>query len=118
MSKVGPYVKDPAGGLYCEIRLLGGDKLVLSHDKVSLDSGRLTVDRAKWLGLGSERLCSIDLASPEGQGVLRRLTTGAAEGSPEATPLGALVEHLKGCRNTDEIRQRCQALTASGRAVA
>ncbi len=50
------------------------------------------------------------LDSPEGQALLSRLTAGAAPGSADATPLGALVNHLRDCDALDAVQARCQTL--------
>lgn len=71
--------------------------------------GRFVTDRALW-GLSSEPLLDCSLDSPEGQALLSRLTVGAARGSADATPLGALVNHLRDCEGLDAVRARCQAL--------
>jgi hypothetical protein len=52
----------------------------------------------------------LDLETPQGKAALARLTVGAPEGSARATPLGALVEHVKDCATTGDVRARGQAL--------
>jgi hypothetical protein len=65
----------------------------------------------KWLGLASgETLFELDLETPEGKAALARLTAGAPEGSARATPLGALVEHVKDCASTGDVRTLGAAL--------
>lgn len=117
MSKVGQFVTDPAAGVYCHITLDGGDKILVSHDKRSFDSGHLAVEQSKWMGLSSERLFSIDLDTEHGRAAMHRLTAGAEAGSAWATPLGALVEYLKDCRTVDEVRARGEALLSERRAA-
>jgi hypothetical protein len=70
------------------------------------------------MGFSSERIFTCDLDSPAGRGVLARLTRGAAPGTTAATPLGALIEHVKGARSLDELRAACEQLlrTAPGTA--
>jgi hypothetical protein len=118
MSQVGHPVSNPTGGLYCQVRLDSGDRLLVNHDKTSLDSGQLTIERLKWLGFGSEPIFTLDLATAQGRAALGRLTGAAAAGSGAATPIGALCDYIKGCRNLEEVRQRCEALTAAARAAA
>jgi hypothetical protein len=117
MSKVGHFVTDPANGVYCHITLDGGDKILVSHDKGSFESGHLAVERSKWMGLSSERLFSLDLDTEHGRAAMRRLTAGADAGSAWATPLGALVEYVKDCRTADEVKQRGDALFSERRAA-
>ena len=52
----------------------------------------------------------LDLDSPKGKAILGRLTAGAPDGSARATPLGALVDHVKDCRSADDVRARCSGL--------
>lgn len=89
----------------------------MSHDKPSMAGGHLAVEQSKWLGLSSERICTVDLDSEAGRAAMRGLTAGAAPGSASSTPLGALVEYIKDCRNVDELRQRCNALLIERRAA-
>lgn len=117
MSKVGHFVTDPNAGVYCHITLDGGDKILVSHDKPSMESGHLAVEQSKWLGLSSERICTVDLDSEAGRAAMRGLTAGAAPGSAWSTPLGALAEYIKDCRNVDELRQRCSTLLMERRAA-
>lgn len=119
MSKVGRFIADPSGGgLYCHITLTSGEKILVNHDKKSLDSGHLAIEVSKWLGLGSDGVFSLDLDSADGPAALRRLTAGAEAGSMQATPIGALVEYIEDSRNVDEVRQRCDRLLAAARAAA
>jgi hypothetical protein len=113
MGKVGRFVTDPKAGAYCRITLESGEKILVNHDKGDLKGGRLTIHTVKWFGLGSsESLLVLDLDLPAGRSALARLTAGAPEGSSRATPIGALVEHVKDCRSTDDVRARCAALGA------
>ena len=107
MGKVGRFVSDPKAGAFCQIALDSGEKILVSHDK----GGRLSIAMLKWLGLASgETLFELDLDTPEGRAILTRLTAGAPEGSARATPLGALVEHVKDCASAADVRARCSGL--------
>jgi hypothetical protein len=111
MGKVGRFVTDPKAGAFCQIALDSGEKVLVSHDKGGFKGGHLTVTTLKWLGLASgETLFELDLDTPEGKAILGRLTAGAPDGSARATPLGALVEHVKDCRSAADVRARCSAL--------
>jgi hypothetical protein len=111
MGKVGRFVTDPQAGAYCQIALDSGEKILVNHDKGDLKGGQLTIHTVKWFGLGSsELLLTLDLEQPAGQRALARLTAGATEGESRATPIGALVEHVKDCRSVEEVRARCAAL--------
>ena len=111
MTKVGRFITDPKAGAYCQIVLDSGDKLVVNHDKGGFKGGKLIIETTKWWGSG-QRVFSCDLDSVEGRAALAKLTDGAAEGSVQATPLGAFVEHIKDCRSVDEVKTRCGALMA------
>ncbi len=118
MAKIGNFVADPKVGAYCQIKLDDG-KILLNHDRGSLDSGTLSITEVKWMGLGSgETLFTCALESPEGQAVRALLTRDAAPGTPAATPLGAFVEILKECRTMDDVRARCTAILRDARAGA
>ena len=83
----------------------------MSHDKGGFKGGRLSIATLKWLGLASgETLFELDLDAPRGKAIFARLAAGAPEGSARATPLGALVEHVKDCRSADDVRARSAAL--------
>jgi hypothetical protein len=111
MGKVGRFVTDPKAGAYCQITLESGEKILVSHDKGGFKGGRLSIGTVKWLGLASgETLFTLDLDTADGQRVLARLTAGAPEGSARATPLGALVEHVKDCHSAADVRARCAGL--------
>jgi hypothetical protein len=111
MAKVGRFVTDPKAGAFCQIALDSGEKILVSHDKGGFKGGHLNVTTLKWLGLASgETLFELDLDTPQGQVVLGRLTAGAPAGSARATPLGALVEHVKDCQSAADVRARCSAL--------
>jgi hypothetical protein len=113
MSKVGRFVIDPRAGSYCQITLDNGDKIVVNHDKGGFKGGHVTIERLKFMGLGSERLFSCDLDSDQGRAALMSLTRGAREGTVEATPLGAFVEYVKGCPSADAVRSKCAELEPS-----
>ena len=111
MGKVGRFVTDPKAGAFCQIALDSGEKILVSHDKGGFKGGRLSIATLKWLGLASgEALFELDLETPKGKATLGRLTAGAPDGSARATPLGALVEHVKDCRSGGDVRTRCSAL--------
>jgi hypothetical protein len=111
MGKVGRFVSDPKAGAFCQITLDSGEKILVSHDKGGFKGGRLSIATLKWLGLASgETLFELDLDAPRGKAIFARLAAGAPEGSARATPLGALVEHVKDCRSADDVRARCAAL--------
>jgi hypothetical protein len=113
MGKVGRFVTDPKAGAFCQIVLDSGQKILVSHDKGGFKGGHLTITTLKWLGLASgETLFDLDLDSPKGKATLARLTAGAPDGSARATPLGALVEHVKECQSADDVRARCATLVA------
>ena len=67
MGKVGRFVTDPKAGAYCDVTLDNGEKLVVNHDKGGFKGGHLSVEKKKWMGLGSERLFRCDLDSPAGK---------------------------------------------------
>ncbi len=111
MAKIGRFVTDPKAGAYCRIALDGGDKILVSHDKGGIKGGTVTVSVVKWMGLASgEMFLKLDLDGPEGKAALATLTKDAPANSARATPLGAVVEHLKDCASLDDVRARCAAL--------
>jgi hypothetical protein len=117
MAKIGTFVTDPKVGAYCQVKLDDG-KVLLNHDRGSLDSGTLTITELKWFGLGSgETIFSCALESPEGQALRALLARSAAPGSSAATPLGALVEVLRECRTMDDVRARCAAIWREARSA-
>jgi hypothetical protein len=112
MAKVGRFVTDPKAGAYCQIVLDSGEKILVNHDKGGFKGGAVTVSQVKWMGLvGGETFLRLDLDAPAGKAVLAQLTTGAPEGSARATPLGAVVERLRGCATLGDVRTRCSALS-------
>jgi hypothetical protein len=113
MAKVGRFITDPKAGAYCQITLDSGEKIIVNHDKGGFKGGNLTIETTKWWG-GGQRVFACNLDGPEGKAALARLTRGAAEGSVQATPLGAFVEHVKECKSVEEIKTRCTALLAGG----
>lgn len=118
MAKIGSFVSDPKVGAYCQIKLDDG-KILLNHDRPSLDSGTLTITEVKWLGLGSgETFFTCVLESPDGQALRTLLKVGAATKGPPVTPLGALIELLKDCQMIDDVRARCVALLRQARSAA
>ena len=110
MAKIGQFVNDPKLGAYCTITLDSGEKILVNHDKGSLTGGRLSIESSRLMGLRSERLFTCNLEDPQGQAALSGLTRDAQPGSSEATPLGALVEYVKECRSTAEVREKCGSL--------
>jgi hypothetical protein len=113
MAKVGTFVTDPKAGGYCRITLDSGQKIIVNHAQGGFKGGPLTIEEVKWLGLGAgEMLYQCDLDSAEGKAALSRLIKGAAPGSADATPLGAVVNHVKACPSIAEVKARCATLTA------
>jgi hypothetical protein len=111
VGKVGRFVTDPKAGAFCQITLDSGEKILVSHDKGGFKGGHLSITTLKWLGLASgETPFELDLETPEGKAALARLTAGAPEGRARATPLGALVEHVKDCASTGDVRTLGAAL--------
>jgi hypothetical protein len=73
----------------------------------------VTVSQVKWMGLASgETFLRLDPDRPAGQAVLARLTAGAPEGSVRATPLGAVVEHLRDCGTLGDVRARLSGISS------
>ena len=112
MGKVGRFVTDPKAGAYCDVTLDNGDKLIVNHEKGGFKGGSLSLEKKKWMGLGSERLFTCDLDSPPGKAALARLTQGAPSDSARATPLGAFAEYVKDCKSADEAKAKVEALLA------
>ena len=114
MGKVGRFITDPKAGSYCDVTLDNGDKIIVNHARGGFKGGALTVEKKKWMGLGSERLFLCDLDSPTGKAVLARLTQGVPPDTVLATPLGAFAEYVKDCKSADDAKARCEALLAGG----
>ena len=114
MAKVGRFVSDPKAGAYCQITLDSGEKIIVNHDKGGFKGGRLTIEVSKFMGFSSDRIFACDLDSAEGQAALARMAREARPGSVEATPLGACVEHIKGCASVADVKTRCAALMSTG----
>lgn len=112
MGKVGRFVTDPKAGAYCDVTLDNGEKLIVNHEKGGFKGGQLSIEKKKWMGLGSDRLFNCDLDSPTGKAALARLTQGAAADSARATPLGAFAEYVKDCKSGDDAKAKCDALLA------
>ena len=112
MGKVGKWNTDPKAGAYCTIKLDGGEKILINHDKGGFKGGRLTIERLKLLGLNSGRIFECDLDGDQGKAALRFLTRDAQAQSVDATPLGAFVNYLKSCQSVGEVQARCTALMA------
>jgi len=112
MGKVGRFITDPKAGAYCDVTLDNGDKVTVNHEKGGFKGGNLTLEKKKWMGLGSERLFVCDLDSPGGKAALARLTQNAPAGSALATPLGAFAEYVKDCKSADDVKAKCEVLVA------
>jgi hypothetical protein len=111
MAKVGRFVVDPKAGAYCQLTLDSGEKLIVNHDKGGFKGGHLTIEKTKWWGSG-ERIFACDLDSGAGRTAMARLTQGTAEGSADATPLGAFVNYAKDCKSAEDVKAKCAALIA------
>jgi prolyl-tRNA synthetase len=112
MAKVGRFVIDPKAGAYCQIVLDSGEKIIVNHDKGGFKGGRLTIEVSKLMGFSSDQIFVCDLNSREGAAALARITADAKPDSVQATPLGAFVNHVKGCRSAAEVKTRCASLLA------
>ena len=112
MGKVGRFVVDPKAGAYCDVTLDNGEKITVNHNKGGFKGGPLSLEKKKWMGLGSERLFICDLDSPGGKAAVARLTQGVAADSARATPLGAFAEYVKDCKSADDAKAKCEALMA------
>jgi hypothetical protein len=110
MGKVGRFVTDPKAGAYCDVTLDNGEKLTVNHDKGGFKGGHLTIEKKKWMGLGSDRVFSCDLDAPGGRAAIAHLTQGVATDTARATPLGAFAEFVKDCKNADDVKAKCEAL--------
>jgi hypothetical protein len=112
MAKIGPFVVDPKAGAYCRITLDSREKILVNHDKGGFKGGRLTIEVAKFLGLGAEQVFACDLDSPEGKAALAQLTHSSPLASAASTPLGAFVEYIKDCRSVADVKTKCAALAS------
>ena len=112
MSKVGRFISDPGEGALCHITLDSGEKILINHDKGGFKGGWVSISQTKWLGLSGDTLFTLDLDGPEGRAALARLTHGAVPTSVHATPLGAMVNHVRDCKSVAEVKVKCVALTA------
>jgi hypothetical protein len=110
MAKVGSWVTDPKAGVYCKITLDSGERILVNHDRAASQNGVLTIEVLKLWGLSSHRVFVCDIETPEGAAALGSLTSGAAERSVEATPLGALVKYVQACRSVAEVTAKCESL--------
>ncbi len=112
MGKVGPFVsvKD---GAYCQINLDSGEKILVRHHRDRSGSERLTVERLRVLGFSSETIFRLDLDSADGKATLARLVNDSA-GRAAATPLGALVGHVRECASSAQVIERCWRLLRPG----
>jgi hypothetical protein len=111
MGKVGRFVTDPKVGAYCQISLDSGEKILVSHDKGGVAEGAVTLEEVRWWGLMTgETLFRCELARDEGQRMLARLTPMTPAPGTGATPLGAVVEHVKDARSVSEVKAKCAAL--------
>jgi hypothetical protein len=114
MTKIGHLITDPKAGAYCQMTLDSGTKLIVNHDKGGFKGGHLSIEVTRLMGFSSERIFTCDLDSPAGRAILARLTRGAAPGTTAATPLGALIEHIKTARSLDDLKATCDELLRSG----
>lgn len=105
MAKIGRVVRDPKAGWHCQITLDSGEKIIVSHDR-----WRLTIRSSKLFGFSSDTIFGCDLDSPEGRAALARVTRDAPPGSADATPLGAIVNFVKDCGTTADVKVRCSKL--------
>jgi len=112
MGKVGRFVVDPKAGAYCDVTLDNGDKLIVNHDKGGFKGGHVSLEKKKWMGLGSDLLFTCDLDTPPGKAALTRLTQGAPPESVRATPLGAFADYVKDSKSADDAKAKCEALLA------
>lgn len=110
MAKVGQFVVDPGAGSYCKITLDSGEKVIVNHDKGGFKGGHVAIEVSKLMGFSSERIFDCDLDSPAGQAAMAELTRNAQPGSVGATPLGAFVEHVKGCASVADVKSKSAAL--------
>jgi hypothetical protein len=110
MGKVGRFVTNPKAGAFCQITLDSGDDP--GEPRQGGIRGRPPEHHhLKWLGLASgETLFELDLETPEGKAALARLTARAPGGNARASPLGALVEHVKDCASIGDVRTLGAAL--------
>ena len=73
----------------------------------------MTIEEVRWWGfVPGATVFACDLESAEGRRLWARLVEGAPPGSARATPLGALVEHVKRCRSLSEVKATCEALVS------
>ena len=111
MAKIGRFVSDPAAGAYCQVSLDSGEKILVNHDKGGFKGGSISITQVKWLGLASgESVFKCNLDSDEGKAMLARLTRDVPSGTVQATPLGAIVEHIKDCTSIADVKARCAEL--------
>lgn len=113
MGKVGRFVSDPRAGAYCDVTLDSGDKLTVNHDKGGFKGGRLTIEKKKWMGFGSDPIFACDLDSAAGKAALARLTEGVAADSAGATPLGAFSQYVKDCKSVEDVRAKLASLSTA-----
>jgi hypothetical protein len=106
MAKVGRFVTDPRAGAYCQVVLDSGEKVIVNHEKGGLKGGLVTIDAVKFMGFSSDRIVACDLDTAEGKAALGALTRNAKEGSVDATPLGAFVNHVKAYASVADLRAR------------
>ena len=90
-------------------------EILVSHDKGRGGNGSVTIEEVRWWGfVPGATVFACDLDSVEGRRLWARLVDGAPPGSARATPLGALVEHVKRCRSLSEVKATCEALVSPG----
>jgi hypothetical protein len=112
MGKVGRFISDPKAGAYCDVTLDNGEKLTVNHDKGGFKGGHLTIEKKKWMGLGSDRVFACDLDGAGGKAALAKITQSAATDTVGATPLGAFAEFIKDAASSEDVKARCTALVA------
>ncbi|HYE94161.1 MAG TPA: hypothetical protein VEA38_24220 [Terriglobales bacterium] len=114
MGHVGRPIIDPRAGAYCDVTLDNGDKLIVNHDKGGFKGGRLTIEKKKWMGLGSDSIFACDLDSADGKAALARLTAGLTADTVAATPLGAFANYIKDAASADDVKTKCATLLRGG----
>ena len=111
-GKVGQVVTIPTGS-YCNITLDSGEKIIVDHEpdaRGASAGARLTVDRLKLLGFGSETVVQIALDTAEGKAALAELTVGGDGWSRRAPSSHAFVAYVQGCASVADVVARCRQL--------
>jgi hypothetical protein len=110
VGSINAFVTDPQGGGFCELDLDGGQRIRVSHQKMSAKAGWLTIDMLKFLGFSPDRIFVCNLDSPEGKAALEQLTRDVPSESVLATPLGAFVGYINDCWSVEEVQAKCRTL--------